>query len=1481
MLEAGHIRRLTETMVSAHVPLKAARTMLLQLQQTNVPLRPSVAGSGAATDASHSAGGLFSWNSKRAVICTLSIGGFSQWASLRSSLDAVELLQGLFQRFDQLREQAAPLSVVQQQQQQHHVTGNNNAGGGGGVGRSAPPPPPIPPPAKYHSFGDTFTAMYLDCRDDKDLVAAVQSIAGFAVRALRGGQDLLGQEVAAKRFMTAEIFGRDDRERNQLQQRQASQAPVTPRAAEPASLVFPCHSLRTICHVDVGSCGGAFCHLSKTICPIGPLAALTSTALHWLQGNLMAHSAAVGDVLFARGGRGGSDHNNGAGGGARRGPTTTANSRVASMGALVCSSKFLSILLRSNDVAMPSLAASMSRSAEGGPNLQQRQPFLLLDADHRADPRTINVTTLRNAISELETQQNWMNIVRQQQAIAHQRSSNAANFLYGGGAAGGGGSGSHRSGYLGSTSDGGVGSNPLIPPILQLPPDPTASNEESPPLIPFRLPEGPITATPIQYHATLSNRILLAIHPFDTAALTPTVAVRDVNNASSRPSMVTTMTTVATHVVSTTSAPGEPSVSTNSQAHTPHDAINFGNSFPQFSSTEARSPIARSPRDDGSGGGGGGAGGVIGAVVEISGSSAVGEHHRGVSASIWNPLQPSRLSLHPPPPQQQQQRSPTTAVNTIASDANTILRISTDEGEGSSRRDDGIFLSSSGQQHSSSPNAAGKQQTANTTHRTEQQQRVGNHLPAPFSTVHDGENDQQHEEEEAEEDEGDDVHNEPEDPLVSATKRVSLSLVGRFPPWNFLYRFDDPLTEEAYLHNYQSVLNPRELVISKLFCVASFIALIGVCGLDGDLSFTPITDYPLPWIVFGLIVCVISSVVAFFTDLRGAPINRFVHVALSISFQTLYIVAIAVASGRPHTDSDGVSQLGDSQLLWLYVMLNWAVNRPTATHPIIMVIRDTIVCSFFVFRTVYWFNVPGAPRMLYYYLYAAYIFVVLTMRVLGDAMRRYHFATGRLVEYMREELQNDYARLYKSLDLMVPSGVAGRLTQKAKRANTRKLRLGWAGDAAMTGAAAEDVDEDGSMRPLRIYGLLSNSFATSVQDTAFLVIEMHPPEQQTPTASTVGVSQHHHRSQGSRDACAAAAVDHFKTLDAIQSTLCAPGKRYHRRIECVKATATRSFWCALSRSSVEKDDDGEDTCGAEVNNNNGAAAEAADGNEAPRSSQEDGTPTPRPHNATAQHQPQHRTLNNSGGSVSRNRALLRFALKCVGLISPHTKVRMFLHCGPVVGAVAGGRAVSFEFYGGPSQLALDCTDHVEWNTVAISDRFESSCHFHLKPLKRQDTTAEAVAQLNEDEILVRAGLIAPQDGPLPHLHPLDEQDKIVSKVEHTNSDLQTEQVRDTIAPKQKSPYHFPISSLPPQPSSSSSLSPSSPMVPSVKLTMRIRGYSFPIHFRSLNMSGLRYTTTGGVVLAVATPAVAAAPSSASGTSTSAHKHQQHVADSLR
>jgi hypothetical protein len=1098
------------------------------------------------------------------------------------------------------------------------------------------------------------------------------------------------------------------------------------------------------------------------------------------------------------------------------------------------------------------------------------------------------VTTLLDAVDHLESQENWMNIVRQQQAIAHLRSSNAANLFYGSDTVVG---SSSPSGCVGSAMQGsGAAHNPLIPPTLQFPID--AVTEESPPLAPFRLPEGPITVLPVQQHTRLSNRILLALHPFDTSAMEPTIATGKDNNLSSRPSIATTAA-AATQAVSTTSAPGEPCASTDtSHAQTPHDHLHFGNSFPHFSSTEAtRSPIVGSP------GAGGASGGGVGIAVEISGS--INKQHHGVTGGSWNPSQqqPHFLSSILPSQQfqlssQHQRSTATTAVNTTTSDAATVLRISTEEGEGSSQRDDDIYLSSSRRHHRGSSSAGGeiKKQWSIAENREGVEALGGGDASASrqdASTRDRGREDCQPEghegeEGEAEEDEGN--FNETEDPLVSATKRVALSLVGRIPPWNFLYRFDDPATEELYIHNFQSIINPQELLISTFFCGASFIGLIGVCALDNDIDFTPVVDRPLPWIVLGMVVCACSSVLAFFTDVSGHPIHRFIHVGLSITSQTLYIVPIGISSANRRA-VDGVSQLGDSQLLWLYVMLNWAVNRPTVAHPLVMAVRDVIVCGFFVFRTAYWFDVPGAPRMLFYYLYAAYIVVVLTMRFLGDAMRRYHFATARLVEYLRDELQNDYAKLYKSIDLMVPSGVAGRLTQKAKRANTRKLRLGWAGCAPLTGAADEDADQDGSMRPLRIYGLLSNSFATSVQDTAFLVIEMQPATQQYATANTPCFGAHAQqklRGQGSgaRELCAAAALDHFKTLDAIQSTFCAPGKRYHRRVECVKATANRSFWCALSHNNGSETDEDEGD-GVDRHNHHapGAAALETCDDLSDNANCQNGTAKKR-----QQQQQHHRTLNHSGGAVSRNRALLRFALKCVELVSPHTKARMFLHCGPIVGAVAGGRAVSFEFYGGPSQLALDCMEHLEWNSVAISNRFESSCNFHLSPLKHQQTTATAgtIAQHNDDDILIKTGLVVPNvvcSSPDEHRHHVEKDNEEVFRVVIQNEEEYKEHEKEQTCEREHdlaplAPPPSPYTLLPLQSLLSSSPPPFTPS--SVKLTVRIRGYPFPIHFRSLNMSGLRQKTSATSSAIAAAPIVGgglAMPlSSASGASTPLHNN---------
>lgn len=1076
MLEAGQLRTLTEEMVSAYMPLEAARALLNQKKQSV---------NTKATD-ERTYGGIFAWN-KRAVMCTLALDGFAEWSSIRSSLDAVDLVQGIFQKFDSLRESASDFS-----------TGK-------------------PSPAKYHSFGDTFTVMNLDCRDALELESAVQTILCFSVRALRAGQELIADEYRAERFQTAESYGRSEKER------------FLRSAAGP-------HQLRTMCHMDIGVCGGAFCSLSKTLCPVGPLALLAPVALSWLQGTLRAcskpssSSSSPSSLLHDL-------------------PGSNSSALVLDgMSALVCSP---ATLMYFHDVIPSSLSARSAPPA-----------FLLLDADEGVGVDSISLLALDldNPKADLDAPLGPGRVppcygTRRPQAVP----------------------------------------NPLAPRHT------VASVDDPHPSSSFTFGCG---------------RVLVAIH--SCCPSTP------VGNTSVSPAALPDHSDV-----------GPLAVDGNGDSF-PNDG-----SFPNFSSTEA----------------------ALGSRQQID--SSVGGSHSGFANSL------------PPPPQQQLQRPNATPVRKQQlkqarrrSNEGTCAWYRNEEkgcggGGGGGKRASQLSAEDPAQQQSS-------------------QKRSPSHLSASSTPL-----DNDHEDDD---DEFGLVR--PDGGGASAVNRVTMS------PWGFFFfKFDDPATEEHYIISNRKIINTTDLLWSVGFSAASFGALIAVCVLDNDDRLSSLYRDPLPWAILGLICCLASAVTAYFTDHRGAPIHRYVHVCFSVLTQSMYAVSIGVAS----LEYRGVSQLGDSQVMWLFVMCNWAANRPNATHPLIMVLRDVLVCVFFMLRTVLWFNVP-APKMLFYYLYGAYVVVVFTMRVLADASKRYNFAMERLVEYLAEELQTDYGRLRECLDAMVPEGIAGRLTRKAKRANARKLRRGWA------------LNLDESMRPLRIYGILSNSFATSVHDTAFLVLDLEPrgrllSHHHTAAAAAVFPIRPNSNSDGLpppqnsptsgvREAFAAAVHEMFHVLGRVQTNLLSPpGSPFHGSIECVKATACRSFWCCTGN-----DDDEAAAVGGTKNI--------------------------------------HATASSVTGT-SASRSLLRFAIQVAKECVPHgtMKVRMFLHCGPVVGAVAGGRCVSFEYYGGAVQLALDCVGQQEWDSVVLSDRFERSCHFlpaarssqplSVVPVPQEEDCGNAPMRFNE------------------------------------------------------------------------------------------------------------------------------------------------------
>ncbi|CUG93586.1 transmembrane protein, putative [Bodo saltans] len=294
----------------------------------------------------------------------------------------------------------------------------------------------------------------------------------------------------------------------------------------------------------------------------------------------------------------------------------------------------------------------------------------------------------------------------------------------------------------------------------------------------------------------------------------------------------------------------------------------------------------------------------------------------------------------------------------------------------------------------------------------------------------------------------------------SAAERVELTV-----DYTFRTRFLSDKTEAEY-QAYRPANTTWAMTWSTTASLISTAALATVCGISGTQSF--VAGEPLFWAVISMVCAIVAYIAIFFSagSYGGGDSSDlwwFLHVAISIAIQGFYIAAIGVA--------DHATLIGDSQMVWLFVMTNWSLHRPALVAWYWAWVRDSIVGGLAIARTVATFDIPGSVYTLSMFFGIAHIVYSYLMQWMMEHSRRESFALERHVGILKEEQERDFQDLLKTLTDMVPRGVAGNLVRRAKQR-------------------------------------LSTSFCTATEETPFLLIQLRDDGTGNKVGPSVKVGAH-------------------------------------------------------------------------------------------------------------------------------------------------------------------------------------------------------------------------------------------------------------------------------------------------------------------------------------------------------------------------------------
>lgn len=296
-------------------------------------------------------------------------------------------------------------------------------------------------------------------------------------------------------------------------------------------------------------------------------------------------------------------------------------------------------------------------------------------------------------------------------------------------------------------------------------------------------------------------------------------------------------------------------------------------------------------------------------------------------------------------------------------------------------------------------------------------------------------------------------------------------------------RFAGDEVENQYLQTLDDYSDVDALWcgLSALF---SFSGILGICFVYSMWSVADAMQ-PLVWILVG---CSLGLVVVFVVLLVKPKSWRItlpdgflfdwrtqVLSALSLGIAMCFAAAVFVAP-------EG-NVLGDSHIVWLFILLNGSLLRPTWERPGVMWIRDFVTCIAFFLRTYSRFRMSSTRTTA---LYTESLIIVYSwfIRVLLDESRREAFATELQAKRLKNLLHSENKKFNDALREVAPEGVAAQLIGQVRQSRFAN---------AVGPAVSLRTPTHSHQAKLRLNPITSTNISTQIHEVPFLVVSLRPP----------------------------------------------------------------------------------------------------------------------------------------------------------------------------------------------------------------------------------------------------------------------------------------------------------------------------------------------------------------------------------------------------
>ncbi|CUI15464.1 transmembrane protein, putative, partial [Bodo saltans] len=132
--------------------------------------------------------------------------------------------------------------------------------------------------------------------------------------------------------------------------------------------------------------------------------------------------------------------------------------------------------------------------------------------------------------------------------------------------------------------------------------------------------------------------------------------------------------------------------------------------------------------------------------------------------------------------------------------------------------------------------------------------------------------------------------------------------------------------------------------------------------------------------------------------------------------------------------------VGNSQLIWLIVMLNWSLVRPMWVRPVVAFSMDGVLCTAYFLRTFARFDTNPIARVTALYMEAAIFLYSGIVRLVLDSSMRAAFATELEAQQLKDILERDQKKLEGIVEMVATDGIASRFIEHSRRQRRDEVR---------------------------------------------------------------------------------------------------------------------------------------------------------------------------------------------------------------------------------------------------------------------------------------------------------------------------------------------------------------------------------------------------------------------------------------------------------